>query len=375
MMETYNFDVEPLSFSDHDIDGADCFDDFDLDGSIGRALFDSNSDDASDDDLLDRMFKEDSKTNDDLETMFLDAEIDESYRRSSSMMMADYTRTDDTNTSSRIRLESLLETQYNPCRTTHRRAIIKDEQLVDDVNFFDPETIFTTPTNDDNNVEKSNKRKKKSREDYRKNRRVSCSDLDSMRFNDHTSYKQPTTPHDHVVTPKPHRRVTVDCAAPSLSQLFGHHHDYDNNRHSSHAGILQELPAASVAPHPTTPPTLGATEKTIEYHEALQKLAASMKRSELSRRQVMMHRQNDYQAHQTREHVVTTIEQQLRQQAGCVATEQHYNTSQPHTIQQDDRSCIMSAFFSGSRGTLTNGLEHSRMQLKMYSALMRRESL
>lgn len=370
---------EPLSFSVHDNDGVGCFDDFDLDGSIGRALF-STSDDVSDDELLDRMFKEDAKSNDDLETMFLDAEIDESNRRSSSMMMdPDYTRTDD-NTSSRIRLESLLETQYNPCRTTHRRAIIKDEQLVDDVNCFDPETIFTIPTSfNDTHVERNNnKRKKKSRADYRKNRRVSCSDLDATRFGDHTSYKQPTTPHDHDVTPtKPHRRVTVDCA-PSLSQLFGsHHQDYDDNRHSSHAGILQELPAASVVSHPTTPST--PTEKTLEYQEGLQKLAASMKRSELSRRQVMMHRQHDHQAHQTREHVVTSIQQQLRQQQAdcCVATDHHSNTFPllPTVQQQDDRSSIMSDFFSGSRGTLTNGLEHSRMQLKMYSTLMRRESL
>lgn len=93
-----------------------------------------------------------------------------------------------------------------------------------------------------------------------------------------------------------------------------------------------------------------------------------------------MHRQHDHQAHQTREHIVTSIQQQLSpKQADCYSVDTDNSITFPllPTVQeqQDDRLSNMSGFFSGSRGTLTNGLEHSRMQLKMYSALMTRESL
>ena len=82
----------------------------------------------------------------------------------------------------------------------------------------------------------------------------------------------------------------------------------------------------------------------------LQKLFESMKRTEESRRHVMMHRS------------MLTKEQQL---AIHLAKEQ--------LAHQNERA--QSGFFSGSRSTLTNGLEQSRMQLSLYVGQMANKTL
>eukprot|EP00581_Thalassiosira_minuscula_P000333 CAMPEP_0183739714 /NCGR_PEP_ID=MMETSP0737-20130205/57774_1 /TAXON_ID=385413 /ORGANISM="Thalassiosira miniscula, Strain CCMP1093" /LENGTH=287 /DNA_ID=CAMNT_0025974579 /DNA_START=100 /DNA_END=963 /DNA_ORIENTATION=+ len=117
------------------------------------------------------------------------------------------------------------------------------------------------------------------------------------------------------------------------------------------------------------------------YNEALQKLADSMKRTEQSRQQLILQRAaidapTPSQQHSLQQ-VVAPAQQQLNQcvrdvpvaPAHCISAEP---TSQ-HPI--NDRSSIMAAFFSGSRGTLTNGLENSRRQLKMYMDQMGNQTL
>lgn len=114
-----------------------------------------------------------------------------------------------------------------------------------------------------------------------------------------------------------------------------------------------------------------------QYTEALQKLAESMQRTEASRKQVMMQRnmltpEQQLAFSTAKERLNMGHQQQTQQQV-----QQHQSSPlSPHAENscggdlEDDgstsRSSIMAAFFSGSRGTLTNGLEHSRKQLELY---------
>ena len=69
---------------------------------------------------------------------------------------------------------------------------------------------------------------------------------------------------------------------PSTSSAMPH-----NNSCHNMAGLFhQEQPATTVSSSTFTPPTppKNVSAGTMEYHEALQKLAASMQRTELSRR-------------------------------------------------------------------------------------------
>ena len=73
-----------------------------------------------------------------------------------------------------------------------------------------------------------------------------------------------------------------------------------------------------------------------KYNAALEKLAQSMKRTEESRRQVLIQRELQLKA------------------------------SEEDMMSGADRSKKLAQFFSGSRSTLTSGLEQSRKQLSMY---------
>lgn len=107
------------------------------------------------------------------------------------------------------------------------------------------------------------------------------------------------------------------------------------------------------------PSAMEAQFNEVKYNEALQKLAESMQRTETTRRQVMLQRQ------------ILMPTQQIPQQASCPSPEQ---VESEHSISQG-RSFILNAFFSGSRCTLTNGLDHSRKQLSMYMTQMNQQTL
>jgi hypothetical protein len=144
-----------------------------------------------------------------------------------------------------------------------------------------------------------------------------------------------------------------------------------------------------------------SAEKSLQ----LQKLAESMRRTERSRKRVMMHRdsmsaeqrsmqlralremkeaQQRRQYHQVQNHQAQNHhqaqqreqEQQQGQHQMMMQQQQRRTSRSPdagdgcdnHQQQQQqqhiaNRSSIVTAFFSGSRSTLTNGLEHSRRQL------------
>jgi len=99
-----------------------------------------------------------------------------------------------------------------------------------------------------------------------------------MAINNNDSTMAPPPPRDNHKPCRPHRRVTVDSAIPpSPSQLFGGNSDAMNRR-------------------ATTGTTRGGAPRNLQYHEALKKLAQTMKRTELSRRQLHMmeaHLNND----------------------------------------------------------------------------------
>lgn len=265
----------------------------------------------------------------------------------------------------------LLLDAYNPCRTTHRRAIIKDEELVNDINFNTHGAVPPPPSRKKRKGRGGNK----TREGYKQSRRVSCSDMDTLGLTSSTPF---TSSHSSLnqISPPP-RRATVGCdQAPSLAELFGNSSSSGGLANAmSSAGILQE-------PMPSDPMGEAEMNPTLEYHEALQKLAASMKRSELSRRQVMMQRNTHqhYQAHQVRNQVLTSIEQE-QQRAVSFGNTSPVSVADSSSVENNriisptfpalpDKAIIMKDFFSGSRGTLTNGLENSRMALRVYASEM-----
>ncbi|KAL3803161.1 hypothetical protein HJC23_003436 [Cyclotella cryptica] len=120
------------------------------------------------------------------------------------------------------------------------------------------------------------------------------------------------------------------------------------------------------------------------YSEALEHLAQTMKRTEESRRQVML--QRALLAQQQEQH--RQAEEQARQQAMALrrASEVNSNYCRPMfggVGRNNMNNCPMyqvsysgaAGFFSGSRATLTNGLEQSRRQLQMYMAQMNQQTL
>jgi hypothetical protein len=133
---------------------------------------------------------------------------------------------------------------------------------------------------------------------------------------------------------------------------------------------------------------LSSTELKAQYYEALQKLAESMQRTEVSRRQVIMHRhmltpeqifalemakeQLRRQQHQTQLAAVARQQQESRRPSleGQVGDNPPTTSTTNTRSLSPGRSSIMDAFFSGSRGNLTNGLDQSRAQLGNYMGQM-----
>ena len=385
----------------------DNIDDFDLDllDNSFRSLvggFDTTIGTPSDDPLKSSFT---SKSSIDLERMFLEMDNEDPEQL----------------------LEYMMDS-YNPTRSTtdHRHrsgSIIKDELLLDDVNYdpipYAPVNLGLGP------------KKRKTREDYKNSRRASCSDARRVSCSDMDNYEhffecdQPShqaqepledntmcppssskSARRHKVTPP--RRATVETSAPTMSQLFGggagptmnHHHHHTSESCHNMAGLFhQEQPSTTVSSSSTfTPPTppKNVSAGTKEYHEALQKLAASMKRTELSRRQVMgssgnLPGKNDvenYQAKYVRSSLYSTIETQLEYSSpskskqlhsssnsnlvgsGSSGTVSPTNVTTLHPLTRGrtmDISTRMEDFFNGKRGTLTQGLEDSRLKLRMYA--------
>jgi hypothetical protein len=114
-----------------------------------------------------------------------------------------------------------------------------------------------------------------------------------------------------------------------------------------------------------------------EYSQALMKLAYSMQRTAESRKQVMLQRSL---LTPDQQHALKIAKEQFRVQTELVAKKSQQvqsnntssrqvcpeNTSSMMTNPPISSSSIIDAFFSGSRGSLTTGLDQSRMQLNNY---------
>lgn len=95
------------------------------------------------------------------------------------------------------------------------------------------------------------------------------------------------------------------------------------------------------------------------YREAVQQLARSMKRTELSRRQLAMMGVPTLRPRPRP--VAFDAQHRLRQRVAGGAS----RTASP--TPGAEKSSIMDDFFAGRRSTLTDGLEHSRRQLMLYA--------
>jgi len=113
-------------------------------------------------------------------------------------------------------------------------------------------------------------------------------------------------------------------------------------------------------------------ESQINYNEALMNLAESMKRTEESRKAVMMQRTMLTPAQQQ---VIYCAKEQMQQRVEVTPTQNAQGQRVNARSLSPGNSSIMTAFFSGSRGTLTNGLDDSRRKLTTYMIQMNNQTM
>lgn len=174
------------------------------------------------------------------------------------------------------------------------------------------------------------------------------------------------------------QRGSFVSAAQSASGCFG------GPRRQASEGDLSMLSYATAQSSPQPNPAQLAFRSVPEgghvtedsYNEALQSLARSMKRTEETRRHVMMQRNMLTPAQQA---ALSSAKEQLQAQNHQVQQQATHAAPVPALPAQEvhessQRSSIVAAFLSGSRGTLTNGLEQSRKQLSMYMGQMNNQT-
>lgn len=172
--------------------------------------------------------------------------------------------------------------------------------------------------------------------------------------------------------PRPQRRVTLD----SLAALESNH----VLRGDSVGNFGDSAPNDVRGQEQTTTTSF---DKAM-YREAVRKFAQSMRRTELSRRQLRMlgvptlrlQAQPGAQAQplpQPQVRPPTKARRRRKKSAAARRQPLRRAGTDPGAAKGDalqgparDRASNAADFFSGKRGTLTDGLEHSRRQLKMY---------
>lgn len=133
----------------------------------------------------------------------------------------------------------------------------------------------------------------------------------------------------------------------------------------------QTSPQVAADPLNSSSKSLLNPEEQAKYHSALSSLAESMQRTELSRRQVMLQRSL------LTPNQKVALEEARHRQLQAIQTEALIPVQTQTSTRElsPTRSSIVNAFFSGSRGTLTNGLEQSRRQLKNYMGQVQNQTL
>jgi hypothetical protein len=185
-------------------------------------------------------------------------------------------------------------------------------------------------------------------------------------------------------------------ATAHSSATFSHHHHHQQQ--PSHHDAAAQRSSSFLHSEAQQQQHHKLVDQAQQIGEALQlqKLAESMQRTELSRKQVMLHRdsmpveqrrrqlralreikeaqqqQRDHDQvhhhHYQRQSQYQVQNHEAQQQIQHQMQQQHTSHSSEDGCcnHQQHRSSIVAAFFSGSRSTLTNGLELSRRQLGLY---------
>lgn len=189
--------------------------------------------------------------------------------------------------------------------------------------------------------------------------------IDSLRAN-----QESKTRGRSPVATRPRKRISVkDVDFDPIPSLETQQHRHSMDDLASHCSF--NTAQTSDPLHNSSSSLLNPEEQQVSYHSALSSLAQSMKRTEESRRQVMMQRSLLTPAQRA------SLEEARNQQLQAIQTEALIPVQTPTSTRElsPTRSGIVDAFFSGSRSTLTNGLEQSRRQLRNYMSQVQNQTL
>eukprot|EP00985_Skeletonema_marinoi_P030699 scaffold33406_cov153-Skeletonema_marinoi.AAC.1 len=171
---------------------------------------------------------------------------------------------------------------------------------------------------------------------------------------------------------RPRKRISVKDVdfdpTPSLGDGQQHRHSHDDippcSFNTAHTSPVVTYPLN------TSSRSLLKSEEQPNYNSALASLAQSMQRTEQSRRHVML------QISRLTPDQRAALEEARHRQLQAIQTEALIPVQTPTSTRElsPTRRSHLNAFFSGSRGTLTNGLEQSRRQLRDYMGQVQNHS-
>lgn len=172
---------------------------------------------------------------------------------------------------------------------------------------------------------------------------------------------------------RPRKRISVKDVdfdpAPSLDDV----HQNLHNQSELSLCSFNTAQTSQVAADPLNASvnSLVKPDDQANYQSALASLAQSMQRTEQSRRQVMLQRSL------LTPNQRVALEEARHRQLQAIQTEALIPVQTPTSTRDlsPTRSSIVNAFFAGSRGTLTNGLEQSRRQLRNYMGQVQNQTL
>eukprot|EP00574_Skeletonema_japonicum_P003456 CAMPEP_0201729208 /NCGR_PEP_ID=MMETSP0593-20130828/18355_1 /ASSEMBLY_ACC=CAM_ASM_000672 /TAXON_ID=267983 /ORGANISM="Skeletonema japonicum, Strain CCMP2506" /LENGTH=317 /DNA_ID=CAMNT_0048221517 /DNA_START=101 /DNA_END=1054 /DNA_ORIENTATION=+ len=172
---------------------------------------------------------------------------------------------------------------------------------------------------------------------------------------------------------RPRKRISVKDVDFDPAPSFGDAQQHRNSQSDLSLSSFNTAQTSQVAADPlnTSSGSLANPDEQVSYHSALASLAQSMQRTEQSRRQVMLQRSL------LTPNQRVALEEARNRQLQAIQTEALIPVQTPTSTRDlsPTRSSIVNAFFAGSRGTLTNGLEQSRRQLRNYMGQVQNQTL
>jgi len=174
---------------------------------------------------------------------------------------------------------------------------------------------------------------------------------------------------------RPRKRISVKDVdfdpAPSFGDAQQQQHRNSQSDLSLSSFNTAQTSQVAADPLNTSSGSLANPDEQVSYRSALASLAQSMQRTEQSRRQVMLQRSL------LTPNQRVALEEARNRQLQAIQTEALIPVQTPTSTRElsPTRSSIVNAFFAGSRGTLTNGLEQSRRQLRNYMGQVQNQTL